>query len=289
MSFLRLLRWEMFKLVRRRASYVGFVLCVIFCLVVLLGFSWSEFKGLRRNSGGLIDPLRYVNGWFFTYFCISISYFTLLPLLAAVIPGSQLAGEAKEGTLRALLVRPPSRPQVFAAKTLVSFVWMLILVYVLIGVALLLGALLLGGGDLMIFEWEFRNNGPWFVDSGDRVWLFLVAGAGAALSLFMIAAFALMLSAMTDNPVVANVGTLGGFFISSIIHQLPDEVMSPDFKALMPTRHMGFWRELPHLFHDDPDRFNAARVWSDLAWVGGYTGLFLLVGLVVFSRKDITS
>ncbi|HTM19319.1 MAG TPA: ABC transporter permease subunit [Kofleriaceae bacterium] len=289
-SFLRLLRWELYKLTRRRATYIGLVLCLGFCAVTLFGFSMSNFQGLRRNSGGLIDPQRYLNGWFYTYFCISICFFTLLPLLAALVPGSQFAGEAKEGTLRALLLRPPSRPALFGAKTLVSFVWLLALVYVLIGLALMMGTIARGGGKMMIFEWEFRQYGPWFVADGDRIWLLLLTGLGQAVSLFMIASFALMLSAMTDNPVAATVGTVGGFFISSIVHQLPDEVMSPRFKAFMPTRHMGFWRELPNLFQPyDPDRFAAARFWTDLAWVGGYSLVFLVIGLTVFSRRDITS
>jgi len=286
-SFLRVVRWEMFKLVKRRASYIGFVLCVIFCFAVLIGFYFSEFKGLRRYSG-FIDPARFINGWLFAYFATSISFFTLLPLLAAVVPGSQLAGEAKEGTLRALLVRPPSRPSVFAAKALVSFVWLLLLVYVLIFASLLLGHLLLGGGPFLVFEWEFRTT-SFVADSGDRLLIFLISGAGVALSLYMVAAFALMLSSMTDNPVIANVGTLGAFFTSSIIHQLPDELMSTQVKDLMPTMHMRFWRELPRLFHPDPEIFDAGRVWSDLAWVGGYIGLFLVIGLIVFCRRDITS
>ena len=42
MSFLRLVKWELFKLSRQRASYIGFVLCLVFCAVTLFGFGWTQ-------------------------------------------------------------------------------------------------------------------------------------------------------------------------------------------------------------------------------------------------------
>ncbi|HUH04585.1 MAG TPA: ABC transporter permease subunit [Kofleriaceae bacterium] len=289
MTVLRVLRWELFKLLRRRASYVGFGLCVLFCAVVMLGFAYSQWRGLRANAGFLADPSRFVNGYFYANFCLEIASFSLLPLFAAVIPGSQLAGEARDGTLRALLVRPPSRPAVFAAKAIASYAWIQLMVLFLLGFALVLGLIALGGGDLMIYVWEYRRQGPWFADSDDRIWIFLTTAAACGASLFMVCAFALMLSSFTDNPVVAHVGTLGAFFISSVVQRLPERVMEPEFKAMMPTKHMSFWHELQHLWHPDPTRFDAARMWNDLTWVTSYTALFLLIGLTVFWRRDITA
>lgn len=288
MMWLRVLRWEIYKLTHRRASYIGFALCALFCAVVMLGFAYSEFKGLKRNSN-ITDVRAYINGFFYANFCLNISFFTLFPLFGSVIPGSMIAGEAKEGTLRTLLVRPPSRAAVFLTKAVASYLWLQVMVLFMVCFSLLFGYLVLGGGDFLVFVWEFRDFGPWFAEGGDWLWIFLVSGLGAGVSLFMIGAFALMLSAFTDNPVVAHVGTLGVFFISSIVHSLPDQLMSPDFKALMPTKHMTYWHELQQLWHPDLERFNAERFWNDIAWTTGYTAVFLIIGLVAFTRRDIKS
>lgn len=289
MSTLTLLKWELHKIVRRRSSYIGFVLVVLFCVAVMIGFGYSKWKGLRRHSIGFIDPTAYINAKFYANFILNISFFSLLPLFAAVLYGSQLAGEAKDGTLRTLLVRPISRPKLFAVKALVAFTWMQVIVIFMMVFALVFGTVVIGGGELMVFIWEYRKAGPWIASGSDWIWIFGLSALGAGVSLLMVGAFAMMLSAITDNPVVAHVGTLGTFFISTIIQRLPGQMISPEFKKMMPTSHMNFWHELSHLFHPDPNRFDAARFWTDTAWCMGYIALFLGIDLAVFSRKDIHS
>ena len=103
------LRWELFKLTRQRASYVGFLLCLAFAVVMLIGFSSSHFRFLRGLERLGIDVRSLINGPFFASFSLQIGFFAVLPLLAATLGGNQIAGEAKDGTLRALLVRRRER------------------------------------------------------------------------------------------------------------------------------------------------------------------------------------
>lgn len=288
MTFLRLLKWELVKIARRRTSYIAFVLIALFCALVMLGFGFSRFRGMQKYAALLnSNPLSYVNGYFFANFCLNIAFFSLLPLFATVVPGSQIAGEASAGTLRLMMTRPPSRPSVFLAKALVSYLWLQLIVLFVVVFSLLFGLVVLGGGDFLVYIWEFRKAGLWVADKGDVIWMFLAAALGAGVSLFMISSAALMLSTVTDSPVVAHVGTLGAFFISSIIQRLPDDMMAPAFKAAMPTKHMNFWHEPYRLFHPDSSVFDAGRFWSDLAWCSGYSLLFLGVGMAVFCRRDI--
>jgi ABC-type transport system involved in multi-copper enzyme maturation permease subunit len=212
-----------------------------------------------------------------------------LPLFAATIAGSQLAGEARDGTLRAMLVRPPSRAAVYVAKGIASYLWLQLMVFFLVGLALLLGRVVLGGGPFLIFLWEFRHSGPWILGGHDWIWVFLVVSLGAGLSLFAISSLALMLSALTDHPVVAHIGTLGCFFISTALQRLPEDLMAPSVRDLLPTRHMNFWHELYRLFHPAAGSFDQSRFLTDAAWCAAYSITFLTVGLLVFRRKDITS
>lgn len=289
MTFVRLVKWELFKLARQRSSYVGFLVCLAFVVVMLIGFEFSKWKQLKAYDGLPFDPMELINGPFFAHFTLNIGFFAVLPLIAATIGGSQIAGEAKDGTLRALLVRPPSRTAVFAAKTIATWAWLQLVVWFLVALALLVGVIARGGGPLLVFIWEFKGDWPWLVDSPDYLLVLVTASIGTGLALFVISAFSLLLTTVTDSPVVAHVGSLGAFFISSVIQRLPDQLVADEVKAALPTSHMNFWHELYRLWEPAPTGFDAARFWADVAWCGGFVVVFLGAGLWWFRRKDVTS
>lgn len=287
-GFLRLVRWELFKLYRRPSSYLGFVLCLLFCAATLIGFGWAQYRG-KQIQGLKLDPSDYLNGPFYANFVLNIAFFALLPLVVATIAGSQLAGEAKDGTLRALLVRPPSRVALYLAKTAASLLWIELVIVFLIALALLIGHVAYGGGDLLIYIWEYKSKGFWRVDAADWPVVFVLAALGAGMSLALVAAVALLLSSLTDNPVVAHVGTLGGFFMSTVLQRLPDQLMSPGFKDLLPTTHMNFWHEVYRWADPSGDGVNGSRLLEDLAWCGGLSLACFTAGLWIFVRRDVTS
>lgn len=288
MTFFRLLKWELWKLWRRPSSYVGFILCLVFTGAALFGLSYREYKG-RSIQGIKLDPDVYLNGPFFANFVLNIGFFALLPLVAATVAGSQLAGEAKDGTLRAMLVRPPPRWAVYFAKTLASLLWLELMVVFLVLLALLVGHVAYGGGSMLIFIWEFKDMGVWTVPSSEWPALLALCALGAGAALALIVACAIFISSLTDNPVVAHVGTLGAFFISSVLQRLPEPIMSQAFKDILPTTHMNFWHELYRYFHPEGSSLDNARFWSDIAWCGGLTVVLLTAGLFIFSRRDVTT
>lgn len=288
MMFIRLLRWELFKLYRRPSSYIGFVLCLVFCAVTLFGFGWTQYKG-KEIQGLKIDASQYLNGPFYANFVLNIAFFALLPLVVATVAGSQLAGEAKDGTLRAMLVRPPSRIAIYLAKAVASLLWVELVILFLVALALLVGHVAYGGGDLLVYIWEFKGSGFWRVDQSDWPMVFALCALGAGAALAVVAAVAMLLSAMTDNPVVAHVGTLGGFFISTVLQRLPDQVMGSSFKELLPTTHMNFWHEIYRWADPAGDGMNRSRVLEDLLWCGGLTVVCFTAGMWIFVRRDVTS
>lgn len=285
-----LFRWEIYKVTHRPSSYIGMILCALFCVLIIVVFGYSQFRALKHATANLTDnPLAHVNGYFFATFVLYFGFKSLLPLLAGVIPGAQIAGEAKDGTLRAMLSRPPSRVAVYFTKLAVSYLWLVATVFALLAMSLVIGLIALGGGDFLVFVWEFRHHGAWFAKEGDTLWIFLVTGLGASVGLFMIVAFSLSLSALTDNPVAAYVGALGGYFISSVVQRLPEQIVHPFIRELMPTSHTEFWHELYWLFSDHPWRFSSYRFFSDLKWCAAYSAIFLAIGLIAFLSKDIKS
>ena len=287
---LTLFRWEMYKVWRRPGSYVGFLLCAAFCVLIMVIFALSKNLPMERTTRMITaDPRSLINGYFFVTFILYFGHKTLLPLLAGIIPGAQIAGEAKDGTLRAMLTRPPSRLTIFAVKLLVSYLWLLITTYFLIFFALVVGYAFMGGGDFLVFVWEFRHYGPWFAEAEHWLPMFLLTGFGASVGLFMIVAFSLSLSALTDNPVVAYVGAVGFYFVASVVQRVPEQYVHPMVRKAMPTSHTSFWHEAYWLFADNSEHFDTGRLVSDLKWCAMYTVIFLAVGLVVFLRRDIKS
>ena len=287
-SFATLLKWELYKLYRRPSSYIGFILCLVFCAVTLIGFGWTQYRG-KQVQGLKLDAGQYLNGPFFANFVLNIAFFALLPLVVATVAGNQLSGEAKDGTLRAMLVRPPSRTLVYLAKATASLLWLELVIVFLILLALLIGHVAYGGGDLLIYIWEYKSKGFWRVPAGDWPLVFALAALGAGMSLALVASVALLLSAMTDNPVMAQVGTLGGFFISSVLQRLPDQVMGESFKELLPTTHMNFWHEVYRWADPSGDGVDRHRIVEDVLWCGGLTLVAFAIGLWIFRRRDITS
>jgi ABC-2 type transport system permease protein len=289
MTLLRLIRWELFKLARQRASYVGFVVTLGYVIVMMIGFGLSKWRYLKSYKGLPFDPMELINGPFFAHYSLQIGFLAILPLMAATIGGSQIAGEARDGTLRVLLVRPPSRAAVYLAKTIATWVWLQLLVVFLVVLSLVVGMIVYGDGPLLVFIWEFRADGPWLVDSPDW-WLLLAAvSVAAATSLFVIAALSLMITAMTESPVIAHVGTLGAYFISSVIQRLPDQLVADEVREALPTSHMGWWQELYRFWDPVPGTFDAERFWIDLGWCAGFVIVFLGAGAWWFGRKDVTS
>jgi hypothetical protein len=286
---LRLLRWELFKLSRQRASYVGFALSLAFIIVMLVGFRMSHWHYLHRYRRLGFDPMTLLNGAFFAHYSLQVGCIAFLPLMAATLGGSQIAGEAQAGTLRAVLVRPPSRAALFFAKALATWLWLNLNVFFLVALATLIGEIALGHGPMLVFVWEFRAGGPWVVSFPDWGLLLLTVTAGAGLSLFVISCLSLMLSTFTDTPVVAHVATLGIFFISSIVEHLPEQLIGDEIRAALPTTHMAFWLQLYRIWDPVAGSFDGTRFWTDLAVCAAFSLAFLGIGLARFQRKDITS
>jgi ABC-2 type transport system permease protein len=288
-GFFNVVRWELSKLARRRSSYVGFALCIGFCLAVLIGFYWSQWRGLRWWGRNLpVDPVSLINGPFFANYVLLIGFFAVMPLLTATLAGSQLAGEARDGTLRTLLVRPVGRMTVYWAKVTATYLWIQLTLLFLVVLGLAIGMAIYGGDQLMVFIWELRSDGVWMVGPGVWLWLMPAACLAAGLSLFVVASIAMMLSAFTDSPAIAHVGSLGIYLISSVLQRLPGELVPDELRQLLPTTHMGYWQQLYKLTHPSAV-FDSTKFVTDLVWCVGFSAVFLAIGAIVFRRRDITA
>lgn len=286
-SLLRLVRWELFKLARRPASYIGMALCLVFAAFLLGGYLKNDFRALRK-FGGLLNPRAFVTAASFASFALNIGYFALLPMIAATIGTGQFAGEAKDGTLRAWMMRPISRANIATSKLIATFIWVFLTTLFLVALAYLIGLVALGGGDMVVFVWQFRQEGVWFIPGPDWVYCLLACVAVSTLSMMVLVSFSLFLSALIDNPAVALAAALGVFFMSSVIQQMPTELIGEGIRQWLPTTHMNLWHEMYRVFRPTGGA-DMQRIWVDIAWCGGYIALFTGGMYAVFARRDVVA
>lgn len=115
-----LLKLELEKLFRSKGFYLSF--CVLVGFVVLM--LWGFYTYAARKTGGqaveqfkyTYESKEYFNGLTFALYSVLFSFTLLLPIFVSMSAGSQIAGEARAGTLRMICTRPISRASLILSK-----------------------------------------------------------------------------------------------------------------------------------------------------------------------------
>lgn len=132
---IRCLQAELFKLVRRRTSWLTVVGLAL--LPVLLGLI---FRSSAVQTTGPQGPERVtISCYGLLMLTISTAVALFAPLVASFIAAELLAKEIKEGTLKLLFMRPVSRSQVLLSKGVVACLHNVALITVLFLVTFLVG------------------------------------------------------------------------------------------------------------------------------------------------------
>jgi ABC-2 type transport system permease protein len=119
-----LLKLELEKLFRARSFYLSFIVLIGFVALMLWGF---YTYAARKTSGEAVEQFKYTyeskqyfNGLTFALYSLLFSFTLLLPIFVSMSAGSQIAGEARTGTLRMICTRPISRASLVFSKFLVT-------------------------------------------------------------------------------------------------------------------------------------------------------------------------
>jgi len=281
-----LLRQELFKLFRRGRTYFAFITLLGVLFPVLLGFkygSWEHFlMAPWLHSWQLLgSPF---NGLWITWFGLDW-LLRVVPFFVCLIGGEMIAGEAAEGTLRALLVRPVSRTRLFVAKGLATFLYVVVLLTVFGTVSLGVGWLVLGRGPLLLSEVLLEHHRLEVLGEGPALARLALAYLLNIWGTWVVAALALLLSAVAENALAPAVGAMGitiGFWVLETMHHPWQEQLKP----FLFTTYFDVWRELFTAGAREPIRWPVIQqgVWvSGLHIVG-----FLVLGGILFRRRDVT-
>jgi ABC-2 type transport system permease protein len=279
------LRLELLKLVRSKGFYLSFAALSAFVLLMLWGFySYAQQKtnGLATEQFKYTyESKSYFNGLTFTLYSLVFAFSLVIPIFVSMSAGGQIAGERRAGTLRMMCLRPVSRVSIVLSKFLVVAIHTYLLMAFFIGLNLLVGLLFVGWGSLDLYPGPLNLvDSPGQILRDDALWRFLYASFSGTWALLVVAAIAMLLSVLFDNPVTAVAATLAVYLTFYIVGRIEF------FLTLRPfffTTDMEFWRDV--LKPEVPWR----NFYHYASTCGVYIFGLLLLAVLIFERKDITS
>ena len=280
-----LLKLELEKLFRAKSFYLSFIVLIAFVALMLWGF---YTYAARKTGGEAVEQFKYTyeskqyfNGLTFALYSLLFSFTLLLPIFVSMSAGSQVAGEARAGTLRMICTRPISRASLILSKFLVTGLHTALLLMFFITLNLIVGLIFVGWGNLELYPGPLNLvDAPGKILRDDALMRFGYAALTGTWALLVVAALALLCSVIFDSPVQATVMTIAAYLTLYIVGRVEF------FDQLRPyffTTDMDFWRDV----------FKPEIPWQNL-WhyacvCGAYTTGLLLTTVVIFERKDIVT
>ena len=139
---MKLFWFETYKTFSRWRTYIGFGAIALIVVLTEVVMKVSAREILQRMMRSLQRDFfifgNVLNVWFITAFIMN-SLHIHIPFLITLVAGDMVSGEATSGTVRFLLIRPPSRGKIITAKYLSALFYTAGLVFFLGMVCVSLG------------------------------------------------------------------------------------------------------------------------------------------------------
>jgi ABC-2 type transport system permease protein len=201
-----------------------------------------------------------------------------IPLLVALVTGDLISGEAAMGTIRMLATKPISRTNIVLSKFIAGAVYTLILTSWLAFLALVVVKWMFGSGDMIVLN----SSGLVILQEADIFWRYGCSFIVAYLALLTVSSLSICLSAFAENSIGPIVTTMGIIILFTIIGSL-DVTVFDSIKKFLFTTHMASWRS----FFEDP--INLKDIWQSILILIVHNILFVVIAVLKFNKKDITS
>jgi ABC-2 type transport system permease protein len=266
---------ELRKMLRSRRTWVTIAVIDFLPSLVAVLLSVTDLAP-RPGTGPAFLSAVLADGALFPLAAIAIILPLFLPAAVAITAGETIAGEAQQGTLRYVLIRPVGRTRLLVAKLVSVMAFVLLTLLVVAVTAYVLGIVLLGHQDTSSVTTTFSGTQLTTSQLVERTGLAL---AYALLSMLGVAAVALFLSTVVRSPLAAAMGTLALLIGSTLLLTLD---ASDSLRPYLVTR---YWLAFVDLFRDP-------ILWHDVVHgvllQAGYVVVFLGAAWANFVTKDIT-
>jgi ABC-2 type transport system permease protein len=268
------IRVELSLLLRRPRTWISLAILVALPTTIA-AFVASTGLAPRPGQGPALLSEVLSNGTLFAAVALVIDMVLLLPLSVLVVAGDSVAGEAANGTLRYLLVRPVGRTHLLIAKLVSIFTYVLLAVVTVAASGYIAGRLLFTSAGTV----SSISGGPPISQQGTGLRI-LVAVLYVGVSMLGVAAFALFLSTATDAPLAAALGGFAALVASTALDPLD---ATASIRPYLPTH---YWLSFVDLFRNP-------ILWRDiergLALQAVYVVVLLGAAWALFNTKDVTS
>jgi ABC-2 type transport system permease protein len=272
---------EFIKIIAKPRSYIGLAVLTALILVILfamkadgssyISFVTSSFEQTLSFNGNIL------NGNLIAFIILQM-LIVHIPLLVALVTGDLISGEAAMGTIRMLATKPISRTKIVLSKFIAGAVYTLILTSWLAFLALVVVKWMFGSGDMIVLN----SSGLVILQEADIFWRYGCSFIVAYLALLTVSSLSICLSAFAENSIGPIVTTMGIIILFTIIGSL-DVTVFDSIKKFLFTTHMASWRS----FFEDP--INLKDIWQSILILIVHNILFVVIAVLKFNKKDITS
>lgn len=285
-SFGAVLRFEWTKMLGRRITWVPFLILTIVAGIIVTVFHNVQFSYARKifATFGFTFQRKeeFINGYYMTAHAMNPLFQLLLPIFLSVASGLMVAGEAEQGTLRACLVRPVSRRKLLLGKFVLLAGYGLVLSFFAIVLLAALGITNFGTGNLYSLNIIFNNGqeGVSLVPAAEVPLRFVLAWLLATAGTMILAALALLVSALVDSAAMAYVITLSVYFAFLTLRSFP--FLEWLYPYLFVT-HMLRWQQCFSSY------VKTGEIYVSLVHLAGYLVVLLAAAVLLFEERDIKS
>jgi ABC-2 type transport system permease protein len=280
---MKLFWFETYKTFSRWRTYIGFIAIgvVVVVSVVVMKLSATEISSrmMKIFQKDFLISGNVLNGWFVTAFIMNTLHIHI-PFLIALVAGDMVSGEATTGTVRFLLIRPPSRTRILIAKYLTALFYTAGVVLFFAGVCIVLGLILFGQGDLVVHH--YGKFGIVLIPEAEIPVRMFLAFCAAFWSMTVVASLAFLFSTLAENSIGPIIGTMAVVIIFLVFSNLPLDF----FRNLSPylfTHYMGLWQR----FFDQPIPWK--EIVRSILLLGIHHIFLFSMALIIYRRKDIKS
>ena len=277
-----MIKVELAKMFRRPRTYVMAALLCALPLVVAIVLATSQLPPPPGQGAAFLSAVL-SNGALYPAAAIALVLPIFLPVATAVLAGDAVAGEAAQGTLRYLLIRPVGRTRLLVAKLISLIAFVLFAIAAVLVTSFLTGILLFGTGgqtqQIGLPADVTSLSGVAITPAGLVVRLFATVGY-VTVSMLGVAAIALFFSTLSDSALGSAMGALAVLVTSQVLVTL--DAAAP-IRPYLPTRYWLAWID----FFRDP------VLWRDVERGVGVQLVYLVVLLGAawanFMTRDVTS
>ena len=281
---MKLFWFETFKTFSRWRTYISFTVIALIVIIteVVMKLSADEivYRMLRPFQKDFLISGNILNAWFVTAFIMN-SLHIHIPFLITLVAGDMVSSEATSGTIRFLLIRPPSRGRIITAKYLTALFYTAGLVIFFALVCVSLGLPLFGSGDLIIHHYgKFDIS---FIPESEIPLRILLAFIAAIWSMTVVASIAFLFSTLAENSIGPIIGTMAVVIVFLVLGNLPLDFFRTLKPYLFTTYMINLWQQF----------LNIPIPWQEIRRSAIILGLhnagLFLIAFFIFKRKDIKS